>query len=63
MSAEAKQTKWTVILKISRSHLVAPSGKLAWFYDKQKAEEIAKHIGGVAVDAEEFVKDPHKFYA
>lgn len=63
MTEEAKRTKWTVILKISRSHLIASSGKLAWVYERERAEKIAANIGGIVVDAEEFVKNPQKFYA
>lgn len=54
-------TKYGVVNLNCRSYVVR-DGKMSWSYDRQKAEDAAKIVGGVVVDAEEFAKDTTGFF-
>ena len=53
--------KWCVINLNCRAYCVR-DGKLSWTFDKKIAEEHAKRIRGVVVDAEIFAKNPTQFF-
>jgi len=55
-------TRYTVILPYIKAYAVTDKSLCRWTYNYQKAKKNADAIGGIVVDADEFSKNPNKFY-
>ena len=56
-----ERPRFAVVNLHCRSYAVR-DGKMSWSYDRSKAEEAARIVGGVVVDADEIVKDQTGFF-